>query len=744
MKNNEFIAYPYIPNIYSLEDIEEFFNQVDFNGWEFIQANKKEEYLNIPCAFDIETSSLYTEENEKFATMYIWQFAVNGVVIIGRKWDEFELLLKYLSDHFNLSTTKRMIIYVHNLAYEFQFIANRFIWNKVFASKARRPIVAITGAFEFRCSYILSNYSLDYLGKNLLIKYPVAKLTGSLDYSKIRHFDTPLTEIELKYCVNDVLVVTSYIQEKIEQDGDISCIPLTNTGYIRRYVREECFSHSGSPQEQKRKKMEYKALMKSLKITSDKEYELLKRAFMGGFSHASLLHYGQTLENVHSFDIASSYPYVMIAEYFPMTKSEYVGKITNEKIFYHYLKNYCCIFDIKFINLKSKISYENYLSRSKCITTGEYTNNGRIIKADTCCTTITEIDFDIISKCYTWDCFAVENLYIYERGYLPKKLIQSVLELYADKTTLKGIASKKTEYMVSKNMINSCFGMMVTAIVRDEYKYENGKGWDITPAMTSSQLKSYNNSWNRFLSYAWGVYVTAHARKNLWDAIFEAKSDYIYSDTDSIKLLNYEDHLPFFESQRVEKVKKLLKMCDHYSIDYDYCQPKDPKGNRHLIGVWEDEGNYKLFKTIGSKRYMYTYDNNFTTFTISGINKKEAMPYLIAKYNSIPLDSPEYRKIYNAYHSDNPATIDWLINQNYDYEGIFYYFGEGMYIPKGYSGKLTMTYVDTKKRAVVTDYTGQSRLCVENSFIHMEPQDYLISVFDGYEKFILNIEELKL
>ena len=204
-----------------------------------LQGHK--EYLNIPVSFDIETSSWYNDQGEKCACMYIWQFGIDGIVIYGRTWDEFLDMLSQLVDYLDLSAQRRIIIYVHNLGYEFQFMRKWFTWDKVFAIKNRRPVYAICGPFEFRCSLFLSNYALAYIGDNLLHRYPVRKLVGNLDYSKVRHSSTPLTKDELDYCFNDVRVVMAYIREKIEQDGSIVDIPLTNTGYVRRYCRNECF-----------------------------------------------------------------------------------------------------------------------------------------------------------------------------------------------------------------------------------------------------------------------------------------------------------------------------------------------------------------------------------------------------------------------------------------------------------------------------------------------------------------------
>ena len=60
----------------------------------------------------------------------------------------------------------------------------------------------------------MSNCALKYLPD--LFNLPVEKMVGDLDYSKIRTHLTPLTETEMKYCENDIKVITAYIKEQIE------------------------------------------------------------------------------------------------------------------------------------------------------------------------------------------------------------------------------------------------------------------------------------------------------------------------------------------------------------------------------------------------------------------------------------------------------------------------------------------------------------------------------------------------
>lgn len=676
-------------------------------------------YYNIPASFDIEVSSFKAYDSEhgneiKCACMYIWQFGLNGSVIYGRTWEEFFELLSILQQALEIDEKKHLIIYVHNLGYEFQFLKSWVHWDKVFAVKQRRPVYAIAGGFEFRCSLLLSNYALAYIGSNLLKKYPVEKKVGDLDYSLIRHSGTPLTPSELGYCINDVKVVMSYIQEKIENDGDITKIPLTNTGYVREYCREWCF-YGGEQDFFKREKhkTEYHRFIKSLRINSDAEYYQMERAFAGGFTHASALHANQVLFNVGSADLTSDYPYQMCAKYYPMTSFRYIGAVENNDLFNFYLRNYCCMFDVTFINLKPSVTFENPISRSRCvIDDGESftTNNGRIVSASRITTTVTELDWETIYKFYDWDEVQIFNMRIADRDYLPKELILAILYLYANKTSLKGVVEKVVEYMVSKNMINASFGMMVTAIIREEFEFD--ETWHKSPPDIASQLDAYNSGYNRFLYYGWGIWVTAHARHSLFRAIYEFDEDYVYSDTDSIKGLNFEDHQDFFNEYNQEVRLQLLNMCNHYGIPFSMCQPKTIKGEKKLLGVWDMERPYKRFKTCGAKRYMYEYDDGELSLTVSGLNKHVAIPYLKEKYKTTGR--------------------------------IFEEFGEGLYVPAGKTGKQTVTYIEQQQEGEVQDYLGNSGHFHELSSIYMEPQSYYMSILSEYKDFLEGVQYVEI
>lgn len=722
---------------------EEWLAEIKASHPERVEYGKKLIW-NIPCSFDIETSS-YKKMGVKMATMYLWSLNINGSTIVGRRWSEFVDIIHFVAER--MQTDKNtLIIYVHNLGYEFQFMRSWFKWKDVFAVKERRPVHAtLSNGIEFKCSYILSNYALSYIGEKMIKKYTTQKDVGAVDYSLVRHWSTSLTDTEIWYNVHDNQVVTSFIQEKIENEGGLQKLPLTNTGYVRQYCRDYCFTQSATDEKQiKKNKARYHERMKSLQIVSECEYDQLHDAFGGGFTHTAPWWSGQVVDFCGSADLASSYPAVMVMKKFPMGRGTLIGKATEEDIDWYVQHSYCCLFTIILTGVRPKFRWEHYISVSRCsVLSSDYVaNNGRVAEASSLQMVVTEQDWDIIKKCYDFDEVEIHNLRVYPADYLPRPFILSILHLFANKTSLKGIDERYIEYMVSKNMINAAYGMSVTAIVRDLYEYSNTDDWLTSDADVKSQIKRYNNSFQRFLFYGWGVWVTAHARHNLWDAIFEFGKDYIYADTDSIKGLNFDKHEPFFTIYNLKIETQLRAMCKYWKIDFNLCIPKTIEGEKKMIGVWEREDDYRRFKAIGAKRYMFEYMDGALWFTVSGVNKKNGMPYLLSEYSN-----KEYLDLYKlAYNprfdqkKESKEAFDKIKQMHKEgilsYDKIFDAFNDGLYFPSWATGKQTLTYVDKPLVDQCTDYLGKTTMIHEMSYIHMEPQSYYMSQTADYINYI--------
>lgn len=675
--------------------------QIDFfcqlqqliSNFKLVKTNKNISYYNIPAAFDIEVTS-FCENGKKRAIMYHWQFGVFNLVTTGRTWNEYVAFISVLKNIMGLSNELRLCVFVHNLPYEFQFIRKWFEWQEVFLLDERKPVYANNYGVEYRCSLKLAGgKSLDGVGKDLQ-KYKVNKALGDLDYNLLRTPETPLTEKELYYCEMDIRVILSYVQEKIESDGDITRIPLTNTGYVREYCRKQCF----------KRWRPYHEIMKELTLNSD-EYSQLKRAFQGGFTHANAHYTGKILKNVSSHDFTSSYPAVMLLEKFPMSRSTLIDTSIDIKELEKLLLTKCCLFDIELFGVLPKRNNDHPISKSKCWKiSGEITDNGRVVGCEYLKTTITEQDYFIYKNFYTWERCEISQFRYYEKNYLPKQFVLSILELYKRKTILKGVDGEEVNYMISKNMANSSFGMAVTDIVRDEFKYIDNL-YQKQPKDIERSIEKYNNGKRRFLFYPWGVWITAYARANLFSGIIAVGDDYVYSDTDSIKSLNTKAHSDYFDRYNSQILEKIRKASEYHRIPIDEFSPATSKGKKKTIGIWDYDGEYDEFKTLGAKRYL-TCANGKYVITLAGANKKKTIQYLVS--------------------SGNPFLI----------------FDDKLKIPPENSGRLTLTYIDDETAGSLVDYTGHIYSYHELSSIHMEPSEYNLSISDDYINYLKGIRDI--
>ena len=674
---------------------------VQTSGFEILSKSNFEVY-NVPAAFDIEVTSFY-EGAEKRAIMYIWQFGINNLVTTGRTWKEFWDFLDEIRNVMYLDEGRRLFVYVHNLPYEWQFIRKWNEWDKVFLLEERKPVYARVNGIEFRCSLKLAGgKSLKNIGEDLQ-RYPCKKMDEIFSYKELRSPATVLTEEEYIYCENDIRVLLHYIQEKIEDDGSILKIPLTNTGYVREYCRKECYKDYKY----------YRAMISELTISLE-EYKVLRAAFQGGFTHANSHYVGHVVHDVHSQDIISSYPGQMVWNRFPMSRPYHETNVTNVEKLTKDFKTYCCIFTLEIWDLMPKLHQEHIISRSKCIIPDNWSeyqwmiDNGRVVMSDYIKVVCTEQDYRHYCTFYTWSRIRITNLYRFEKGYLPKRFVEAILKLYEDKTTLKDDNDKQVQYNISKNMINAGYGMMVTNPLQSEIDYI---GDEYVPKCRDAEerIEIYNKNKNRFLYYAWGIYVTAYARSALFMAIKELGEDYVYSDTDSVKYLNYEKHQPFFDRYNAMVMKRIQRAAEFHKISVDRFMPKTlKKKEKKVIGAWGYEGMYLQFKTLGAKRYLVTKLNDEgqeeLILTVAGTSKEKTAKYLLEKGKP------------------------------------FLRFDFGLTVPEEHSGRLVSTYIDDEISGTFVDRDGIVFEYYEKSCIHMEDTTYEFSVSKDFNKFLRTLQ----
>lgn len=533
--------------------------------------------------------------------MYIWQMQIGlNYTIIGRTWEEFFELLNRLKEHLH---DKWLVIYDHNLSYEIQYLKGLYEFenDEVFCTDSRKVMkCSMFDCFEFRCSYYLTNMSLDAFLKQMHVENQ--KLSGlEFDYSKIRYPWTELTDQELAYCINDVKGLVQALYKYLKANGDdLQTIPYTSTGFVRRDVRNAMATYN------------HQQLQDMLPNT--KVYKLLRAAFRGGNTLSNRWYTGDIIENVRSVDITSSYPAVMLTCDFPMSKFYRIPKARISDLKTYLDRHVPLLINIALYNVDLISTFKGapYLSRDKCsnIIQGTYCN-GRLLRAAYLETVITDIDFRIILSMYKWDAAEVNDLYYSSYKPLPEQFKKVIRKYYRTKTELKGVDMDTDPdnyllYCIDKAKLNASYGMCAQDPVKDVIDFNGGK-YEPQNKELWQLLKDSNRK--AFLSYAWGVWCTAWARYRLQLMIDQADTNFIYADTDSVKFIGELDLTAFNNDRIKESIAN-----EAYAMDR--------KGIVHHIGIFEDDGCYKQFKTLGAKKYVYVDMNDQLHITIAGVNKR--------------------------------------------------------------------------------------------------------------------------
>lgn len=502
----------------------------------------------------------------------------------------------------------------------------------------------------------------------------------------------------------------------------------------------------------KKSKEHYKKMIERLVIKNTYDYDQMKDVYAGGYTHANVKYTGKIEEDVGSFDFTSSYPAVICSEKFPMhmyrrvkySDNDFLLKLKNAE-----KDNKCYFFDAHFSNIRKKINiYDTFLSISKimCNINGEVRNassltkdecnlvninedNGRLVSIKECTAPLTSVDWETIVRVYDFDSVEFSNIMEFDMDYLPKQIIMAVLHFYEQKTKLKHIKGKEHDYMLNKEQLNSIYGMMVQDPVHLNIEYHKRKQeWcKSLPCGIVPELDSYNCSKSRFLWYPWGVMVTAYARRNLWTGIIACGKDYIYSDTDSIKILNKKKHLKYINEYNNQIKEKIARVCVNYNIPIEKANPVDVNGNHHQLGIWDaDDGFYSYFKTLGAKRYIdISKDNNEFECTIAGLPKKKGAAWMIEKsginHDGFKIESDNIKELFDV-------------------------FNDKMTIPPEDSGKLGHTYVDKYDAFEITDYQGHKTSIPKGMGCYLAPIGFTLSLSESYIHLVElqnNISELR-
>ncbi len=585
--------------------------------------------------FDIETS-LDEETDESF--MYIWQMAAETpkhdiVYMLGRSWQHFRGIINEINSKLE-DMEADIICYVHNLSYEFAFLCGVVHCSEIFATGPHKVLLFDVGRIHFRCSFQLSGQSLHKFCETWNVEHK--KLSGEeFDYSAVRYPWTQLTARQEEYCVNDVIGLIEALRALLAYHNDtLLTVPLTKTGYVRRDMKE-AFKKEDEKYKELRKREELAKIAhedvseirkaknkcfsyyKRMDLQPDADlYKIANEAMRGGNTHGSRFYAGKVVKNCAGHDRCSSYPDVLINCQFPIKPFKRFGIASAADLDKLHAKKVPFLVHIAMHNVKLK-ELRNpcpYIPYDKCQNVIiPWLDNGRILTADYLEISITDIDWHIIRDQYIADDIIVSDCWTSKYGFIPDCVRKVIFNYYKIKTEYKGVEGKEDEYRINKENANSCYGMMATNPVRPQLVFNELTGdfdfdldnYDIAAELTKNKKRA-------FLPYQWGVWTTAWARYFLQLAIDACGDYFIYTDTDSVKhVINDEID---------EKLAKINRSILRTSINHN-AYAKDIHGKTHYLGVYEHEGNYSQFATLGAKKYIYQ-DCNGLHIVIAGVNKK--------------------------------------------------------------------------------------------------------------------------
>lgn len=504
----------------------------------------------------------------------------------------------------------RTIIYVHNLAYDWQFIRKFCFdaWGEPVEQLNTKPHYPVNIEFGngiiFRDSLILAQRSIERWARDL--NAPHQKAVGKWDYDRIRHQHEELTPDELDYIECDVLAGVECLDILRRQlKCSYAAFPYTNTGIVRSAAREE-----GKAGRAHHKVTEYYR-------DSYEVYQLLEKIYHGGYTHANRHNVGWTIDgDIKAYDFSSSYPFCMITSRFPAGRFSRTETKVSTKYILRYMRSEAFLFRFTCTHLHLKDPDDPFpplqLSKVEKVVDAVI-DNGRILDAGYVSIYLNEVDFLSISRAYDWKACSVDDVYTAVKEPLPAWLRDFVYKLYKDKTQLKG--GDPLLYALRKSTLNSVYGMTVQKLVKDEIRenYETGD-FTIDEKTTLEDFEKAVKNHNTFLFYAWGVWVTSYAMQHVLEltwCVNDRNYNALYVDTDSCYGLDWNE----------AALEQYNKLCRNKLKAAGYA-PVQHNGREYIPGVAELDGEYTQFRTMGAKRYCCRKPDGSLKLTVSGVPKK--------------------------------------------------------------------------------------------------------------------------
>ena len=498
----------------------------------FMYGNNIEDFIKF-CADKKQNYQLYFH-NLKFDGEYIFNYLLNnGFVYVKDKKERrdktFTCLISDMGQFYSIE------IYFH-------------------VTKKHTNKVTIFDSLK------ILNFPVEQIAKDFNL--PISKL--KLDYDEKREIGHILTQHEIDYIKNDVEIMARALQYMFDEK------------LLKMTIGSDALNN-------------YKEMNKNFnRYFPILDYEIdndIRKSYKGGFTYLNEIYKDKETGRGIVLDVNSLYPSVMKYDYLPFGDPLFFeGRYEEDKLYKLYIQCFSCSFDLK----KGMIPTLQ-IKNNPSFLPNEYIKSS---EGDIVTLFLTNIDLELFLSHY--------NVYdiTWHNGWKFKAL-KGLFTNYIDYWTERKINAKKENnnvlYIISKLMLNSLYGKFgLNPRVRGKIPYLNEEG--------IVKYKLGEEEIRKAIYIPVATFITSYARRKTIETSQSIKDYtinkygidyYIYSDTDSIHLLNIDE-------------KELKQFVD--IDDYE-------------LGKWKLESKFTRGKYLRQKCYIEEYEDKLNV-TVAGLPKK--------------------------------------------------------------------------------------------------------------------------
>ena len=629
---------------------------------------------NIVGFFDIETSTnKYYENGNEYVLpqvylcnlvlieeQYMDKINKDNIQIIrnnlqnkdANKYQCYSYFFRTLEDFINFAKKfeDEIIIYVHNLPFEFSYLVEEYkigINNNKSIFRGKDPLKVVISDIpnvEFRDSLALLRKSIKDLGEDI----GLPKLT--INYNRNLYYYSLLFGNDFDYNERDniitMLSIADFFQNKAPIIGvnKIKDLSITSTRFFKYY--RKFFADKYFP-----KKYNGSKVRRNNSLDEDYEfYNISRMAFRGGLVSVNPLYVPDdyndnfwSYNSVYHIDVTSSYIYTMLNTKFPYFSKDDSVKIKNKKVATGLIKFLCneikengsdFLHDagskiktsngvsrirgfyakIKLKNLRMKYDFDipSIDSVRTSLALDKYceTYHGKITEADELEMYVNDAVLESIMIDYDFDDIECSYIiYTTKADHLPYYEIVYIMQQFFTKQLLKNNKNtKSTDYLIAKSGLNAMYGIKVENPIKDKVAVRNNK---IVVTQKANSLTNNNNQilFNEYVInnknkktdiYSDGVYISTISRLNLIKMkkyLKDIGCMNIYCDTDSLMF----EITNSTEKEVFDKIKKYNNEISKNLLSKDWIKEAikmlskiNGEDKKHIKDLLSDLGNWDI------------------------------------------------------------------------------------------------------------------------------------------------------